>query len=94
MLSRQPRNQSISTNTASQRLGHLCRQVSETSHESDTSEEEHVATGPPSHVEEMWRKHASVITPIAAEIHEEVASPPADAVPVNTAVESEESGSS
>lgn len=67
---------------------------SETSHESDTSEEEHVATGPPSHIEEMGRKHARVITPIAAEIHAEVASPPADAVPVNTAVESEESGSS
>jgi len=67
---------------------------SETPHESDTREEEHVATGPPSHVEEMWRKHARVITPIAAETREEVASPPADAVPVNTAIASEENGSS
>jgi len=60
----------------------------------DTSEEEHSVTGHPNHVEELWRKHARVITPIAAETHEEKASPPADAAVVNTAGNHEESGSS
>lgn len=60
----------------------------------NTSEEEHSVTGHPNLVEELWRKHARIITPIAAETHEEKASPPADAAVVNTAGNSEESGSS
>lgn len=65
-----------------------------TSEESATpsTEEERSATGQPSHVEEMFRKHARVITPIAEETSGEEASPPADGVPVNTAVEGESGG--
>jgi len=50
----------------------------------ESNEEAGIRTGNPNHVEEMFIKHARVITPIVAETHE--GSSPRDEVPANTAV--------